>query len=337
MLVEVGEVLAKIWKDDEVGLGHLREETVAIIGYGIQGHAQANNLRDSGVKVVLGLRRNETRVRAEHDGFEVYDIPEAAKKGDIIHFLVPDMVHAEVYEAYVKQYLKPGKALCFSHGASIHWKWIVPPKYVDVIMVAPKAPGQRVRELYLEGFGAPALVAVYQDYTGRAWPRTLAIAKGIGATRAGVIETTFKEEVETDWFGEQVDLCGGVDKLIRTAFEVLVEAGYQPEVAYFECLHELKLIVDLIQRYGIAGMYRRVSETARYGGLTRGGRVIGSVVKEAMKEALTEIQSGKFAKEWVEAWRREGAEAFNKYMKDLEVHPIEVVGERLRKMMWREA
>ncbi len=328
--------MAKIWRDDEVSLDPIKGETVAIIGYGNQGHAQANNLRDSGVHVILGLRSDETESKAKKDGFEVYSIPEAAERGDIIHFLIPDMVQAEVYEAMVKPYLKPGKALCFSHGAAIHWRWIVPPEYVDVIMVAPKAPGQRVRELYLEGFGAPALVAVYQDHTGRAWQRILAIAKGIGATRAGVIETTFKEEVETDWFGEQVDLCGGVDRLIRTAFEVLVEAGYQPEVAYFECLHELKLIVDLIQRYGITGMYRRVSETARYGGLTRGGRVIGEGVKEAMRQVLMEVQSGKFAEEWVEAWKHEGPEAFNKYMKELEGHPIEKVGEKLREMMWKE-
>jgi len=328
--------LARIWRDEEVSLDPLKGEVIAIIGYGNQGYAQANNLRDSGLNVILGLRGDETREMARRDGFEVYDIPEAAKRGDIIHFLIPDMVQAEVYESQVKDHLKPGKALCFSHGAAIHWRWIKPPEYVDVIMVAPKAPGQRVRELYLEGFGAPALVAVQQDYTGRAWQRVLALAKGIGATRAGVIETTFKEEVETDWFGEQVDLCGGVDRLIRTAFEVLVEAGYQPEVAYFECLHELKLIVDLIQRYGIAGMYRRVSETARYGGLTRGGRVIGEGVKEAMRKVLSEVQSGEFAREWVEAWRREGPEAFNKYMRELEEHPIEKVGRELRKLMWRE-
>jgi ketol-acid reductoisomerase len=329
--------MAKIWRDDEVSLDPLKDEVVAIIGYGNQGYAQANNLRDSGVKVILGLRRDETRSLAERDGFKVYDIDEAAELGSIIHFLIPDMVHAEVYEAYVKPHLRPGKALCFSHGASIHWGWIKPPSFVDVVMVAPKAPGQRVRELFLEGFGAPALVAVNQDYTGRAWQRVLALAKGIGATRAGVIETTFKEETETDWFGEQVDLCGGVDRLIRTAFEVLVEAGYQPEVAYFECLHELKLIVDLIQRYGIAGMYRRVSETARYGGLTRGGRVIGGEVKEAMRKVLSEVQSGEFAKEWVEAWRREGPESFNKYMRELEGHLIEKVGPQLRKLVWKEA
>jgi ketol-acid reductoisomerase len=213
--------MAKIWRDDGVSLDPLKDEVVAIIGYGNQGYAQANNLRDSGVKVILGLRRDETRSLAERDGFKVYDIDEAAELGSIIHFLIPDMVHAEVYEAHVKPHLRPGKALCFSHGASIHWGWIKPPSFVDVVMVAPKAPGQRVRELFLEGFGAPALVAVHQDYTGRAWQRVLALAKGIGATRAGVIETTFKEETETDWFGEQVDLCGGVDRLIRTAFEVL--------------------------------------------------------------------------------------------------------------------
>ena len=329
--------MARVWRDEDVSLDPIKGEVIAIIGYGSQGYAQANNLRDSGLNVILGLRRGGSWERAVRDGFEVYEIPEAARRGDIIHMLVPDMVQAEVYEAYVRGQLRPGKALCFSHGASIHWGWIKPPEYVDVIMVAPKAPGQRLRELYLEGSGAPALVAVHQDYTGRAWQRALALAKGIGATRAGVIETTFREEVETDWFGEQVDLCGGVDRLIRAAFEVLVEAGYQPEVAYFECLHELKLIVDLIQRYGIAGMYRRVSETARYGGLTRGGRVIGEEVKEAMRRVLREIQSGEFAREWVEAWRREGPEAFNKHLRELEEHPIERVGRELRRMMWGEA
>ncbi|MEM4700478.1 MAG: ketol-acid reductoisomerase [Candidatus Nezhaarchaeales archaeon] len=328
--------MARVWRDEDVSLEPLRDEVVAIIGYGNQGQAQAKNLRDSGVRVILGVRMDETRLQAERDGFEVYDIDKAAELGTIICFLIPDMVHAEVYEAYVRGRLRPGKALCFAHGASIHWGWVRPPSFVDVIMVAPKAPGQRVRELFLEGFGAPALVAVHQDYTGRAKQRALALAKGIGATRAAVIETTFKEEVETDWFGEQVDLCGGVDRLIRTAFEVLVEAGYQPEVAYFECLHELKLIVDLIQRYGIAGMYRRVSETARYGGLTRGGVVIGEGVKESMRRVLADVQSGRFAEEWLEAWRREGPEAFNKYMRELEEHPIERVGAELRKLIFRE-
>jgi len=327
-------VLAKVWRDEDVSLNPLKGEVIAVIGYGSQGCAQANNLRDSGLNVILGLRKEgESWKRGLRDGFEVYEIPEAVKRASVVHVLIPDMVQADVYREQIGPWLMEGKALCFSHGAAVHWGWIKPPRFIDVIMVAPKAPGQRVRELYLEGFGAPALVAVQQDYTGKAWSRVLAMAKGIGATRAGVIASSFKEEVETDWFGEQVDLCGGVDRLIRNAFEVLVEAGYKPEVAYFECLHELKLIVDLVQRYGISGMYRRVSETARYGGLTRGGKVLGEGVKEAMREVLSDIQSGRFAEEWVNAWKREGDEAFNKYLRELEAHPIETVGRELRKLM----
>jgi len=263
------------------------------------------------------------------------EVVEAAKIADIIHVLVPDMVQGDVYKE-IEPYVTSGKALGFSHGAAIHWGWVKPPSDVDVFMVAPKAPGQRVREVYLQGFGTPSVVAVQQDATGRAWQRTLEFAKGIGSTRAGVIKTTFKEETESDWFGEQVDLCGGADRLIRNAFEVLVENGYQPEIAYFECLHELKLIVDLVQRYGIAGMYRGVSETARYGGLTVGGNVINQETKERMRDALRDIQSGAFAERWVTAYRNEKARAFEKYMDELDAHPIEQVGRRLRQMMWPE-
>lgn len=313
-----------------------RKETIAVLGYGIQGRAQSGNLADSGFKVVVGLRPGgKSWELAKADGHKVMEVTEAAKIADIIHILVPDMVQGEVYEE-IKPYVTSGKALGFSHGASIHWGWVKPPKDVDVFMVAPKAPGQRVREVYLQGFGTPSVVAVHQDATGRAWQRALEFAKGIGSTRAGVIKTTFKEETESDWFGEQVDLCGGADRLIRTAFEVLVENGYQPEIAYFECLHELKLIVDLIQRYGIAGMYRGVSETARYGGLTVGGNVINQETKERMRDALRDIQSGAFAERWVNAYKTEGARAFNKYMDELDAHPIEQVGRRLRQMMWPE-
>jgi ketol-acid reductoisomerase len=227
-----------------------------------------------------------------------------------------------------------GNALSFSHGAAIHWKWIVPPKTADVIMVAPKGPGQLVRELYQQGFGTPSLVAVHQDHTEKAWDRVLAMAKGIGSTRPGVIQTSFKEEVETDWFGEQVDLCGGAHSLVKDAFETLVDAGYQPEVAYFECLHELKLIVDLIQKYGITGMYNRVSETARYGGLTRGPRVVNEESRNRMKEILKEIQSGQFAEEWVSVYKKEGKNSFARYMKELENHQVEKIGKDMRKMMW---
>lgn len=327
--------MAKIWLDEDISLEPIKNETIAIIGYGSQGYAQASNMKDSGLRVIIGLRKGgKSWGRAEGDGHSVHEIPEAVERADIIHVLIPDMEQAKVYESQIEPHLAKGKALCFSHGAAIHWKWITPPEWIDVMMVAPKAPGQRVRELYKENFGAPAAVAVHQDFTGRAWERALAMAKAIGSTRAMVVESTFKEEVETDWLGEQVDLCGGVDRLIRTTFEVMVEAGYQPEVAYFESLHELKLIVDLIQRYGIAGMYRRVSETARYGGLTRGGRVIGDATKRVIKETLQYIQGGEFAKEWVKVYEEEGPQAFEKYLKELDEHPIEKVGKRIRGHMW---
>lgn len=329
--------MAKIWKDEDVKLDAIKDQVVAVMGYGIQGHAQANNLRDSGIKVVVGLKKDgKSWNRAKDDGHDVMSVSEATKVADIIHILIPDMEQARVYNEEIKPYLRDGNALSFSHGAAIHWQWINPPKNVDVIMVAPKAPGQRVRELYLENFGTPAIVAVEQDYTKKAWDRCLALAKGIGCTRAGVIETTFKEETETDWFGEQVDLCGGVHALILNAFETLVEAGYKPEIAYFECLHELKLITDLIQRNGISGMYERVSETARYGGLTRGPRVIDKNVKGRMKEVLEEIQSGKFAEEWFSIYEKEGKQAFEKYMKELKEHEIEKVGSKVRSLIWRD-
>ncbi|MFN3621600.1 MAG: ketol-acid reductoisomerase, partial [Nitrososphaerales archaeon] len=297
--------MAKIWYDKDTSIDALKQEVIAVIGYGSQGSAQASNLRDSGLNVIVGLREEGASWnKAVRDGHRVAKIKKAVEEADIIHILVPDMIQQTLYEKEIAPALRKGQALSFSHGAAIHWGWIKPPNWVDVIMLAPKSPGQRVRELYLEGFGTPALVAVHQDYSKKAWPRILGLAKGVGCTRAGVIETTFKEEVETDWFGEQVDLCGGVDRLIRTAFEVLVENGYQPEVAYFECLHELKLIVDLIQRYGISGMYKRVSETARYGGLTRGGLVIDEQTKQKMQTILGEIRSGKFAEEWYRVYAR---------------------------------
>jgi ketol-acid reductoisomerase len=265
------------------------------------------------------------------------EVAEACKAADIIHILIPDMEQADTYTKEIAKHVTEGKALCFSHGAAIHWKWIVPPKNIDVIMVAPKGPGQRVRELYQGGFGTPSLVAVYQDHTGKAWDRVLALAKSIGSTRPGVLQTTFKEEVETDWFGEQVDLCGGAHAMIMSAFETLVEAGYQPEVAYFECLHELKLIVDLVQKYGITGMYNRVSETARYGGLTRGPHIVDKEAKKKMKEVLKEIQSGEFADEWVSKYKKEGKNSFARYMKEIENHQVEKVGREMRKMMWPDA
>lgn len=329
---------AKRWRDDQVSLDPIRRQTIAVIGYGIQGRAQASNMKDSGLDVVVGLRKGgKTWKQAESEGHKVLDVAEAAKAGDIIHILIPDMEQAETYKRDIEKHVTEGKALGFSHGAAIHWKWILPPKNVDVLMVAPKGPGQRVRELFQEGFGTPSLVAVNQDYTSTALNRALALAKGIGSTRPGVLQTTFKEEVETDWFGEQVDLCGGAHAMVMNAFETLVEAGYQPEVAYFECLHELKLIVDLVQKYGITGMYNRVSETARYGGLTRGPRVIDKEAKKKMKEVLKEIQSGEFAEEWVSMYKKEGKNSFSRYMKEIENHQVERVGKEMRKMMWPAA
>lgn len=326
---------AKRWLDSQVKIDPIKKQTIAVIGYGIQGRAQASNMKDSGLDVVVGLRKGgKTWKLAESDGHKVMEVSDAARTGDIIHILIPDMEQAETYKKDVAKHVTEGKALCFSHAAAVHWKWIVPPKNVDVIMVAPKGPGQRVRELYLEGFGTPSLVAVYQDYTGTALNRSLALAKAIGSTRPGVLQTTFKEEVETDWFGEQVDLCGGAHALMMNAFETLVEAGYQPEVAYFECLHELKLIVDLVQKYGITGMYNRVSETARYGGLTRGPRVVDKDAKAKMKQVLKEIQSGAFAEEWVSMYKKEGKNSFSRYMKEIENHQLEKVGKDMRKMMW---
>jgi ketol-acid reductoisomerase len=329
---------AKKWLDNQVSLASITNQTIAVIGYGIQGRAQASNMKDSGLNMIVGLRKGgKTWKQAEAEGHKVMEVAEAAKVANIIHILIPDMEQADTYVKEIANHVTEGKALSFSHGAAIHWKWIVPPKNVDVIMVAPKAPGQRVRELYQEGFGTPSLVAVYQDHTGKAWDRVLAMAKAIGSTRPGVLQTTFKEEVETDWFGEQVDLCGGVHTMMMKAFETLVEAGYQPEVAYFECLHELKLIVDLVQKYGIAGMYNRVSETARYGGLTRGPFVLDEEAKKRMKEALKQIQSGEFAEEWISKYKKEGKNSFVRYMKEIENHQIEKVGKEMRTMMWPDA
>ncbi len=330
--------MAKTWKDDQVSLDPIKNQTIAIIGYGIQGNAQANNLKDSGLKVIIGLKEGgESWKKAQSDGHKVMKIADACKAADIIYVLVPDMLQAKIYREEIGPNLSEGKALSFSHGAAIHWEWIKAPNNVDVIMVAPKGPGSKVRETYLEGFGTPSIVAVYQDYTKKAWERALGIAKGIGSTRAGVIQTTFQEEVETDWFGEQADLCGGCASMIMNAFETLVEAGYQPEIAYFEVLHELKLIVDMIQRYGINGMWRRVSETARYGGLTRGPMVMDKEVKEKMKKVLNMIQDGTFNQEWISDYQKNGKNAFDRYMKQIDSHQIEQVGKKMRQMMWPDS
>jgi ketol-acid reductoisomerase len=326
--------MAKTWKDSDISLDPIKNQTIAVIGYGIQGDAQANNLKDSGLKVIVGLKEGSpTWNKAKSDGHAVMSVAEATKQGDIVHILLPDMIQSQVYKDEIGPNLSAGKALSFSHAAAIQWNWI----NVDVIMVAPKGPGSKVRETYQEGFGTPAIVAVYQDKTGKAWDRVLAIGKGIGSARAGLIQTTFKEEVETDWFGEQADLCGGCASMVTNAFETLVEAGYQPEIAYFEVLHELKLIVDMIQRYGINGMWRRVSETARYGGLTRGPMVMDKENKAKMKKVLDMIQDGTFNEEWISEYRKNGKNAFDRYMKQLESHQIEQVGRQMRKMMWPDS
>ena len=330
--------MAKIWKDDEVSLEPIKNETIAVLGYGIQGNAQSNNMRDSGLNVIIGVKEGGSSwEKAKADGHKVMSISEACKAADIIQVLIPDMVQAKVYKEEIEPNLSEGNALYFSHAAAIHWKWIEAPKNVDIIMVAPKGPGSKVRETYQQGFGTPSIVAVHQDYTKKAWDRTLGIAKAIGSTRAGVIKTTFQEEVETDWFGEQADLCGGSASMVINAFETLVEAGYQPEIAYFEVLHELKLIVDLIQRYGINGMWRRVSETARYGGLTRGPMVMNQDNKEQMKKILKEIQNGTFNEEWISEYQKNGKNAFDRYMKEIDAHQIEQVGKQMRKMMWPDS
>ena len=330
--------MAQTWKDEDVSLDPIKDQTIAVLGYGIQGNAQSNNMKDSGLNVIVGVKEGGSSwQKAQDDGHKVMSISDATKAGDIIQVLIPDMVQAKVYKEEIGPNLSEGNALSFSHAAAIHWKWIEAPNNVDIIMIAPKGPGSKVRETYQQGFGTPSIVAVHQDYTKKAWERTLGIAKAIGSTKAGVIKTTFKEEVETDWFGEQADLCGGSASMVINAFETLVEAGYQPEIAYFEVLHELKLIVDMIQRYGINGMWRRVSETARYGGLTRGPVVMNAETKERMKKVLEEIQNGTFNEEWISEYQKNGKNAFDRYMKELDSHQIEQVGKKMRQMMWPDS
>ena len=328
--------MAKIYYDEDASLEYLKDKTVAIIGYGSQGHAHALNLRDSGINVVIGLYAgSRSWEKAKKDGFEVLPPDEAAKKADVIMMLIPDTVQPQVYKELILPNLEEGNTLAFAHGFNIHFDQIIPPKFVDVFLVAPKGPGHLVRWQYEEGKGVPGLVAVHQDYTGKAKDIALAYAKGIGCTRAGVIETTFKEETETDLFGEQAVLCGGATALIKAGFETLIEAGYQPEVAYFECLHELKLIVDLIYQYGISGMRYSISDTARYGDVTRGERIY-EAVKPVHKKILEEIQKGEFAKEWI-LENVAGRPHFNALVRRDEEHPVEKVGKELRKMMpWLE-
>lgn len=329
--------MAKIYHDKDANLDVLKNKKIAIIGYGIQGRGQALNLKDSGLNVIVSeLEGTENYKNAIKDGFKPVPADKAAEEADIIQILTQDHVQAMVYKKAIEPNLKPGKALVFSHGFNIHFKQIVPGKDIDVFMVAPKGPGALVREQYQEGKGVPCLVAIFQDASGKALELALAYAKGIGGTRAGVIETTFEEETETDLFGEQAVLCGGVSQLIKAGFDTLVEAGYQPEIAYFECLHELKLITDLIYKVGIQGMRKKVSDTAEYGDLTRGTRVITKETRRVMKELLKEVQSGKFAKEWIDE-NIKGRPVFNKISEEEGKHPIEEVGRKLRKMMpWME-
>lgn len=326
--------MAKVYYDSDADFNLIKSKTIAIVGYGSQGHAHALNLRDSGVKrVVVGLYEgSRSASHAKEDGFEIFPVSEASKQADIIMILLPDEKHKSIYEGEIKPYLTKNKVLMVAHGFSLHFGQIVPSKEIDVFMVAPKGPGHRVREIFKEGHGVPGLIAIYQNATGKAKDIALAYAKGIGATRAGVLETTFKEETETDLFGEQAVLCGGLTSLIKTGYETLVEAGYQPEMAYFECLHEVKLIVDLIYQGGLATMRDSISNTAEYGDYTRGPRIIDDKAKVAMKKILLEIQSGQFAKEWI-LENEAGQPAFKAMRKQEASHPIEAVGKELRSKM----
>jgi ketol-acid reductoisomerase len=325
--------LATIFYAHDANPDALKRKTIAVFGYGSQGHAQALNLRESGYNVIIGLDPERgTAQRAREDGFEVVAPAEAAKRADYLQILTPDETQSELYEAAIRPNLTKGKVLGFSHGFSIHFKAIVPPPDVDVVMIAPKSPGHLVRRQYTEGRGVPGLIAIYQDASGKAHELALAYADGVGCTRAGVIQTTFKEETESDLFGEQAVLCGGLTSLIKKGFETLVEAGYQPEIAYFECLHEVKLIVDLIYEGGLARMRYSVSNTAEYGDLTRGPVVVGDETRQAMKKVLGQIQQGEFAREWLAEYRG-GNKNFNALREAEKNHPIEQVGAKLRSMM----
>ncbi|TCK09777.1 UNVERIFIED_ORG: ketol-acid reductoisomerase [Anoxybacillus amylolyticus] len=324
--------MAKVYYNGDANEQYLQGKTVAIIGYGSQGHAHAQNLRDSGVRVIVGLRKGKSWEQAEQDGFEVYSVREAAKQADIVMVLLPDEKQPAVYKEEIEPELEPGNALVFAHGFNIHFIQIVPPNHVDVFLVAPKGPGHLVRRTYTEGAGVPALIAVYQDVTGHAKETALAYAKAIGAARAGVLETTFKEETETDLFGEQAVLCGGLTALIKAGFETLVEAGYQPEVAYFECLHEMKLIVDLLYEGGLSWMRYSISDTAQWGDFITGPRIINDAVKAEMKKVLDDIQTGKFAKSWILENQANRPE-FNAINRRENEHLIEIVGRELRSMM----
>ncbi|MCD7032876.1 ketol-acid reductoisomerase [Metabacillus sp. GX 13764] len=324
--------MAKVYYNGDVNEQALNGKKVAVIGYGSQGHAHALNLKESGADVTVGVRKGKSFDQAEKDGHIVQTVREAAESADIVMVLLPDEQQKKVYEEEIKDALEPGNALVFAHGFNIHFSQIEPPEFVDVFLVAPKGPGHLVRRTYTEGAGVPALIAVEQDVTGNAKATALAYAKGIGATRAGVLETTFQEETESDLFGEQAVLCGGLTSLVKAGFETLVEAGYQPEVAYFECLHELKLIVDLMYEGGLETMRYSISDTAQWGDFVSGPRVVGEDVKASMKQVLEEIQNGKFAKEWI-AENQANRPQFKAINKRENAHQLETVGRELRKMM----
>ena len=324
---------AKVYTDKDADLSVLKSKTLAVLGFGSQGHAHALNLKDSGMNVIVGLYEGSKSIPvAKEKGFEVVTTAEAVRRGDVIFMALPDTKQAAAYKKDVAPNLSAGKTLLFSHGFSVHFKTVVPPKNVDVILVAPKGPGHIVRRQYLEGKGVPLLIAIYQNPSQQAKKVALAWAKGIGGTRAGVIETTFKEETETDLFGEQTVLCGGASALILAGYETLVEAGYQPEMAYFECLHELKLIVDLMNEAGISGMRFSVSETAKWGDVTVGPKIVDARVKKQMKSALKDIQSGRFAKGWVKEYQS-GYKRYHTLLRKGEKHSIEKIGARLRSLM----
>src|SRR5687767_658342 len=324
---------AKVYSDNDADLSVLQNKTLAVLGFGSQGHAHALNLKESGLNVIIGLYEGSKSIPVAKDkGFDVYPTGEAVRRADVIFVALPDTKQAAVYKKDIEPNLTKGKTLLFSHGFSVHFKTIVPPKDVDIILVAPKGPGHIVRRQFTEGKGVPALIAIYQNASKQAKKVALAWAKGIGGTRAGVLETTFQEETETDLFGEQTVLCGGLSALVLAGYETLVEAGYQPEMAYFECLHELKLIVDLMNEAGISGMRFSVSETAKWGDVSVGPKIIDASVKKRMKSALKEIQSGKFAKSWVREYQT-GYKRYNALLKAGEKHSIEKVGARLRSLM----
>ncbi|MBR3746661.1 MAG: ketol-acid reductoisomerase [Selenomonadaceae bacterium] len=326
--------LSKVYYDQDVAWEILNGKTIAVLGYGSQGHGQAKNLKDSGLRVVIGLYPgSKSKAIAEKDGFEVFNVAEAVKIADIVMILIPDEKQADVYKNEIAPNLKSGAALGFSHGFNIHFRQVVPPEDVDVFMVAPKGPGHLVRRTFVEGGGVPDVFAIEQDATGKCFDIALAYARGIGGTRAGVIQTTFKEETETDLFGEQCVLCGGVTHLIQAGFETLVEAGYQPEIAYFECCHEMKLIVDLIYEGGMAKMRYSISDTAEFGDYTTGPKIVTPEVKAAMKTALEEIQNGTFATKWLTENRAAGRANFLAQRRIHAEHQIEVVGKKLRGMM----